>query len=549
MARVFENARDGLNYDIYGGAVPNGMLYRVKQIEGLSKQILTIVPSSGQGTVNGGNKVIVSLPMNSLLDLGTFEMNFFGKTAHNGAANGNQKNYVQTRFFPRNTQSLISNLDIKCGGRGIQNIAQYNYIYNILNDIMCGTDATNKKQIGENADPSNKCAWINGVNIPRRGYPIGLWNGNDINTDDKFDASARDADNYTIRNWLGLLSGGASTNVIHTDMYGDITIEITLDTAAILMLGAATTAAGPGTLDTTLSSTNYQFLGDISTNNGAAVSAETAQYVLSNVSFNITRLDMPAYFYEAMSNVLASGAVYKLYYPNYQIFSGQSSSSKSGTTRFSFSTKSLDYCIGTFQVKNRDTISTVLNSAVSGATAGEYGSSSNTAFNLIHNGAQRVFNQSKYFARNGTGIKSATWYAGSVKLNSETPLQMYNSMLKAFNMKNDLLGGTSPFIRHYGDFIETCFAHVISFQANGETDMYTISGLDSSQQPLSLAWEVQGGDTVADGSTGLAGIKSGQKVLNDGLVCQKSDECLPVIIAAYSSHLEVTAGRNVQFFS
>ena len=50
-------------------------------------------------------------------------------------------------------------------------------------------------------------------------------------------------------------------------------------------------------------------------------------------------------------------------------------------------------------------------------------------------------------------------------------------------------------------------------------------------------------------TTGLAGIKSGQKVLNDGLVCQKSDECLPVIIAAYSSHLEVTAGRNVQFFS
>ena len=83
MARVFENARDGLNYDIYGGAVPNGMLYRVKQIEGLSKQTLNIVPSSGQGLVNSGNKVIVSLPMNSLLDLGTFEMNFFGKTAHN----------------------------------------------------------------------------------------------------------------------------------------------------------------------------------------------------------------------------------------------------------------------------------------------------------------------------------------------------------------------------------------------------------------------------------------------------------------------------------
>ena len=94
MSRAFEQPPQGLNYDVYGGSVPNSMLYRIKQIEGLSKQTLTIVPSSGQGTVYNGNKIIVSLPMNSLLDLETFEMNFYGKTAHNGASNGNQKNYV-----------------------------------------------------------------------------------------------------------------------------------------------------------------------------------------------------------------------------------------------------------------------------------------------------------------------------------------------------------------------------------------------------------------------------------------------------------------------
>ncbi len=84
---------------------------------------------------------------------------------------------------------------------------------------------------------------------------------------------------------------------------------------------------------------------------------------------------------------------------------------------------------------------------------------------------------------------------------------MYNGVLRGFNMKNNLLGGTSPFVRHYSDFIETAFGHIISFQASGENYWYTISGLDSSQQPLSLAWEVQGGDTVVDGTTGLAGIK------------------------------------------
>jgi hypothetical protein len=146
-------------------------------------------------------------------------MNFYGKTAHNGAADGNQKNYVQTRYFPRNIQSLISNLEIKVNGRSVQNISQYIYIYNILNDYMCGTDATNKKRIGENADPSNKAAWVNGVSLPRRGYPVGLWNGNALTSDDKFDASARDAGDFSNRNWLGILGGGASTNIIHRDMY------------------------------------------------------------------------------------------------------------------------------------------------------------------------------------------------------------------------------------------------------------------------------------------------------------------------------------------
>jgi hypothetical protein len=100
--------------------------------------------------------------------------------------------------------------------------------------------------------PSNKAAWVNGVSLPRRGYPVGLWNANALTSDDKFDASARDAGDFSIRNWLGILGGGASTNIIHTDMYGQIDIEITLDQAGILMLGAAPIAAAAGTLDNSL---------------------------------------------------------------------------------------------------------------------------------------------------------------------------------------------------------------------------------------------------------------------------------------------------------
>ena len=79
MARVFEHPPQGLNYNDYEGSVPNFLLYRLKIISGLSKQTLSIVPTSGQGSVYNGSKTVVSLPMNSLLDLETFEMNFYEK--------------------------------------------------------------------------------------------------------------------------------------------------------------------------------------------------------------------------------------------------------------------------------------------------------------------------------------------------------------------------------------------------------------------------------------------------------------------------------------
>ena len=107
-------------------SIPSGMLYRVKQIQGVSKQTLKIVPLSGQTTATNGQKVIVSLPPNSLVDLSTFEMNFVGTTSHRGNnAATNVANYVQKAYFPRNTASLIENLEIKINGQSRQNIKKF----------------------------------------------------------------------------------------------------------------------------------------------------------------------------------------------------------------------------------------------------------------------------------------------------------------------------------------------------------------------------------------------------------------------------------------
>lgn len=117
MARVFSGPPEGLNYDTFSGAVPNGMLYRIKAIEGLSKQTIKLVPTSGSTSAQNGNKIIVSLPMNSLLDLGTFEWYFYAKTNHAGNTVGGPSQYTRVRYFPRNIQSIIEQLEIKINGK------------------------------------------------------------------------------------------------------------------------------------------------------------------------------------------------------------------------------------------------------------------------------------------------------------------------------------------------------------------------------------------------------------------------------------------------
>ena len=92
------------------------------------------MPLSGQSTVYSGGKIIVALPPNSTVDLGTFELNFKGYTSHGGNGSAwattsgtvtNTPNYVNKRYFPWYTASLIENLETKINGQSRQNINQY----------------------------------------------------------------------------------------------------------------------------------------------------------------------------------------------------------------------------------------------------------------------------------------------------------------------------------------------------------------------------------------------------------------------------------------
>ena len=533
-------------------SIPSGMLYRVKQIQGVSKQTLKIVPLSGQTTATNGQKVIVSLPPNSLVDLSTFEMNFVGTTQHRGNGSASYcANYVQKAYFPRNTASLIENLEIKINGQSRQNINQYNYIYNILHDFTCGHDAVAKNRIGCNSDPSLKSVYVDGRVNRYAGYPLG--NKDDANN------SFADQDNYTIRQWLGILGGNASTSIIDTSLYGDITIEITLAPSDCLMLSAAPSSA------TYTIVTNPEV--GVSTTAGSTAALTASQgtgYSISGIGFQITRYDMPSSYYQAVASVLESGSVFKLYYPNYSSYMSTAQSlPKGGTSRFNLSTQSLDMVISTYQVQDRGTnqapilgnwaangvgsalgdsaiSSTSLTATASGT--GEYGSFTKSFPYLLTTGAPKTLNNSKYFVRNGDGISNCTYIVGNVRLIPETIPEQFNGVLRAWNNQTDILGGLYPGIQSLAHYQSQFYAHILSLNVTNEHDMYTVSGLNCSATPVSIAWEVTGT------SAAPANIDK-QATSNGNIWANGAYNATPIMIACYTSRLEVSAGRNIQTYT
>jgi len=531
-------------------SIPSGMLYRIKQIQGCNREQVKMVAVSGQGAVRGGQKVIVQLPPNSLVDLSTFEMIFNGYTDHNGnIAAGNINRIVQARYFPRNIQSIIDSVDIKINGKSVQRIDQYGYIYNIFHDFNCGDDSLRKNKIGQNADPSSKTWNWNGLTKRKNLYPIGIFTGDNNSVITR--GTAKDFGTYSIRQWLGLLGGNGSTSIIHTGMMGEVQIEITLAGGGVLCQSSAPNALTTYTNQTGIDTANMIDLNTLLNGTTAAytttgpVASEGNNYTLDNISFNITKYSMPDTFYNAMASVLASGQTYQIYFPNYSVYQGIPSTTKTSTTRFSIATKSLDMCIGTFQLPNRDTIGLPIlggqnyntyATSFANALSGEEGLQNTSLDTLINFKYPLTFNSSRYFVRNGDLIQNARWLIGGTPMNSENILEMYNGVLRAFNSQNDMVGGLYKGCCSLNHFRSQFFAHILKLSAQTENDAYTVSGVNCMENSLDITWETTGGDPdMTNPDTRL--LPAG----NTGAI--------PVIIACYSSHIDISANRNIVYYT
>ena len=93
--------------------IPNAMRWRFKTIRKLLKETVPMTPNNGQTTVKPGQRIIVDLPFNSTVDLSTFAWFYKGQTNHAGSAATGLQGYVRSRFFPRNSASVIQSMQIK----------------------------------------------------------------------------------------------------------------------------------------------------------------------------------------------------------------------------------------------------------------------------------------------------------------------------------------------------------------------------------------------------------------------------------------------------
>ena len=525
--------------------IPMAMQWEIKRIKVLQKETITMTPNKTQD-VKPGQTIIVDLPYNSKIDLSSFSWFYDGSTTHNGSSGvDGPLGYVQSRFFPRNSASVIQKFTVKINGGIKVDIPDYNFVYNMLHDYTQGADALKRRQTGgENSDPSNKLYITADDIVERRGYSIAKFDSTKTGANDNI--LARDKGRYCVRSWLSLFGGNSSTQVVDTQMLGTVTVEIQLAPASILMKGAGQVAAEVTAANNLPSKTEVgRGAGVAVAQRGAVLAAETEDYTLTNLEFRCVRYHMGPEFDVAVANALDRGYKYKLWFPNYTVQSGRPvpSNNKATTERFSISTQSLDYVIGTFRLPTYDTIGYPLNTILSSQDSLEEGLTRATAEEQISAGLRRVYNQSKYFAHNGDSIVTTKWRIGNNSFEPQTISEQYNSLLQHFNINQDTMSGMHPCINSIGAFREHSYASICSLNFPEKGDLFTISGLDTQQTPASIEWIVTSATFTPAGGLGAVGASTSWPAYDHTIT--SATTCLPYLICAYSSHIEIGAGRVI----
>ena len=91
-----------------------------------------------------------------------------------------------------------------------------------------------------------------------------------------------------------------------------------------------------------------------------------------------------------------------------------------------------------------------------------------------------------------------------------------------------------PGINSLGAYRECFYSHMLSLNV-ADPEMYTVSGLDSQETPIQIQWQVE--------ATAFTPITANNSPIADNITTGGNAQ--PIMIAGYSSHLEISGGRQI----
>ena len=193
---------------------PKNLAYGCKTLNSFSKSTVKLLPDNRTDTVTSGNIIRVRLPQNSIIDLRTFTMYYQGIVTATGS--GGKGHY------PRLSSSIIDTLTIFVNGTQIENIQNYNLLYNTLYDLDGGGIDQQAKRCLENVDPSVYYLVTDNETTSATPQITG------VAATDNSDVYLK----FVINNWCGFLST-CSTPVIDTNDLIEVIVLLRLSNVDI----------------------------------------------------------------------------------------------------------------------------------------------------------------------------------------------------------------------------------------------------------------------------------------------------------------------------
>lgn len=427
----------------FKGSIPQNFQSAIKTLSGYAKQTVRCDPDR-YTAVNAGDTIKVKLPPNTLVDLRSLVMFFNGSTTGVGANGGN----FQNRFFPRNSASIIDSLAVNINGQRIETIAEYNHLYNLLWDYSCSLENNiSGKRTLENTDPSVKSVLDETTGVILRSIAAAQTAAPGGDIEKKF----------AITNWLGFL-GSSSSEIVDTSILGDVEIEIRLAQPSILWKSGEP-------------------------NTGAVAAPAAAAYRLDDIYFTITRITFENnLFYEIQNSLLMSDGVpiaFKTF-----VAHRDRVSNKSINMNFAVNSQRLNKLICA-PVPDDYTTEDYLQ-----LTGCDAHATALTFMPSLSGNADDLFNQSKYFKKDGVGILTS-----EIKVNNNavsqaplTPEEVLINNMDALNISQDMNGGIHAGCYDINAFKKYYFCHIVPFEHRQSTNDFWLEGMDGRAAAINVKW-------------------------------------------------------------